>query len=141
MIDKDLIKEKIRNIQEYLGEIEHLFPLDTAEILSNVEKLRTMERIFQLVVDEILDINIHFIKELNLTSPDDFQGTFAILGENDILPADFARKFSPVVGLRNIIVHRYEELDRKFFIDTFKKNRADFDKYLNFINEYLKKID
>jgi uncharacterized protein YutE (UPF0331/DUF86 family) len=66
MIDKNLIKEKIKNIQGYLSEIEHILPLDVKEIISNIEKLRTLERNFQFVVDEMLDINIHFIRELNL---------------------------------------------------------------------------
>lgn len=139
MIDKNLVKEKIRNIQEYLNEIKHLFVLDTKEIVFNVEKLRTMERNFQLIVDEILDINIHLIKELDLSSPDDFQSTFGILGEKGILPDDFAQKIAPIAGMRNRIVHGYEKLDRELFINTFKNNRSDFDKYIKLIQDYLKK--
>jgi len=113
MIDKNLVKEKIKNTQIYLGEIKHILPLSVGEILSNIEKLRTLERDFQLIVDEIIDINIHFIRELNLKSPDDFQGTFSILAENKIIPMDFALKIAPAVGQRNRIVHRYETVDNK----------------------------
>lgn len=137
MIDKNLIEEKIRNIQEYITEVEPILSLRTREIMGNVEKLRTLERNFQLIVDEMLDVNIYFIKEMNLESPDDFQNTFETVGTHGILPSDFAYKIAPAVGLRNRIVHRYETIDRKLFIDTFKKDYSDFEKYTKYIEDYL----
>jgi len=59
------------------------------------------------------------------------------LVEGKIIPLDFAQKISPVVGLRNILVHGYEKVDRGLFVDSFQKNRQDFDKYLLLINSFL----
>jgi len=139
MLNKDLIKTKMRSVQEYLMEIEPVLSLPKEQIISNFEKLRALERDFQLIVDAILDINIHFIRELGLGSPDDLKSTFVILAEGKIIPFDFAQKISPVVGLRNILVHGYEKADRKLFIDSFQKNRQDFDEYLKLINSFLDK--
>lgn len=139
MLNKDLIKTKMRSIQEYLLEIEPILSLTKEQIVSVVEKLRTLERVFQLIVDAMLDINIHIIRELELNSPDDLKSTFIILAEGKILPFDFAQKISPVVGLRNILVHGYEKIDRKLFIDSFQKNKQDFDEYLLLINSFLEK--
>lgn len=123
MLNKDLIKTKIRSVQEYLLEIEPILSLPKNEIVSNIEKLRTLERNFQLIVDAILDINVHIIRELELVSPDDLKSTFLILADGKIIPADFAEKISPVVGLRNILVHGYEKVDRKLFVDSFQKTK------------------
>lgn len=139
MLNKDLIKTKIRSIQEYLLEIEQILSLPKEQIISNVEKLRTLERNFQLIVDAMLDINIHFIRELEFGSPDDLKSTFVILAEGKILSFDFAQKISPVVGLRNMLVHGYEKIDKALFIDSFQKNRQDFDEYLRLINSFLEK--
>ena len=139
MLNKDLIKTKMRSIQEYLLEIEPILSLPKDQIVSSVEKLRTLERNFQLIVDAMLDINIHLIRELELSSPDDLKSTFIILAEGKIISFDFAQKISPVVGLRNILVHGYEKVDRKLFIDSFQKNRHDFDEYLLLINSFLNK--
>ncbi|OHA48982.1 MAG: hypothetical protein A2W59_02325 [Candidatus Terrybacteria bacterium RIFCSPHIGHO2_02_41_19] len=137
MLNKNLIKTKIRSIQEYLVEIEPILSLPKDQVVSNIEKLRALERNFQLIVDAMLDINIHFIRELELGSPDDLKSTFVILVEGKIIPLDFAQKISPVVGLRNILVHGYEKVDRGLFVDSFQKNRQDFDKYLLLINSFL----
>ena len=137
MLNKDLVKTKIRSIQEYLSEVEPILSLPKEEIISNIEKLRTLERNFQLIVDAMLDVNIHFIRELELGSPDALKSTFLILAEGKVLPSDFAEKISPVVGLRNILVHGYEKVDRNLFVDSFQKNKQDFDKYMLFVDSYM----
>ncbi|MBI4117268.1 MAG: DUF86 domain-containing protein, partial [Parcubacteria group bacterium] len=75
-MDKDLIKTKLDKIQEYLSEVENILNLSGKIILASLEKIRTLERNFQLIVDAMLDINIHIIRELNLGSLDDYQSTF-----------------------------------------------------------------
>ena len=139
MLNKDLIKTKIRSIQEYLLEVAPILSLPKDEIVLNIEKLRTLERNFQLIVDAMLDINVHFIRELELSSPDNLQSTFLILAEGKIIPFDFAQKISPVVGLRNILVHGYEKIDRKLFVDSFQKNKQDFDQYMVLINSFIER--
>lgn len=134
---QNFVLEKLKKIDGYLEEAKHLFRFSVEEILASSEKMHIAERLFQLIVDEILDVNQHFIKELNLEAAEDFESTFHILMKNKILPPDFANRIAPAVGLRNRIVHRYEELDPKLFIESFQKNYSDFEQYLKYINQYL----
>lgn len=136
--EKAFVLKKIEEIIRYLNETEDLFKFSDKEILSDSGKMHIAERLLQLIVDEMIDINQHFIKELNLKVSEDFQGTFYVLGENKILPTDFAQKIAPVVGLRNRVVHRYENLDTRLFISIFRKNLNDFKIYIKIINDYLK---
>lgn len=135
--EKTFVKQKLDQSFGYLAEIEDLFKFPDKEIKKDSMKLHTAERLLQLIVDEIIDINQHFIKELDLKIPEDFQSTFYILGENKILPQKFAQKMAPVVGMRNRIVHRYEELDKNLFIEKFRKNISDFKIYIKTINDFI----
>lgn len=137
---KAFVLEKIEEILAILDEATELFKFSDEEILKDLLKYHTAERLLQLIVDLMLDINYHFIRELNLKTGEDFQGTFYILGENGVLPGKFAQKIAPVVGLRNRIVHRYETIDRKLFIKSFRMNLGDFKKYIKLIGIYLEKI-
>jgi len=140
MLNKILVNSKISLIKNYIKEIEGIiFNLGIKEILADYTKLRTLERNFQLVVDEMIDINLYLIKENELAVPSDFQGSFEVLSEAKILPLDFAIRVAPVVGLRNRLVHRYEEIDRKFFIEQVKKDHKDFIKYIKLITDYINK--
>lgn len=134
---KTFINKKIEEIIDYLKEVDELFKLTDEEILADLNKLHSTERLLQLIVDITIDINEHFIKELGLKVSEDYQGTFTILADNGILPKDFALKIAPVVGLRNRIVHRYEEIDKSLFLETFRADLGDFRKYLDLVNKYL----
>ncbi len=140
MIDKIFIQRKIQAIREYSEEINKVFKLASlTDIENDFLKLRTLERDVQLVADAMIDINNHFIKRLGLKVPDSFQNTFIILAENKILPEKFAEKISPLVAVRNILVHQYDELDIGLFLRTTEKEREDFTKYIEFVLEYLNK--
>lgn len=140
MLDKLLVEGKFKNLQEYLGEIKEILKADDAAIVGDFRSLKALERNFQLAVDEVLDINIHFIRELDLKTADDFQSTFAILAESRILPADFTTRIAPIVGLRNVLVHRYEKIDKGFFVRQVRKEYQDFIEYIRQISDYLSKV-
>lgn len=135
--DKKFIEKKLEELGGYQKEIENYFRFSDKEILADSEKLHIGERLLQLTVDTMIDINQHFIKELNLRLTDDFQSTFEVLAEHGILTQDFAAQLAPVVGLRNRIVHRYETIKKKLFLTSFRKNFQDFDAYLKHIYAHL----
>ena len=138
MFDKELVEKKISQIIEYLDELNPIVnDIPQNEVIKDYFKYHTAERLFQLIVDTMLDINIHLIKENNFVVPDDMQSTFIILGDNNALPKDFALKIAPTVGLRNRIVHRYDTLNKKTFIEILKKNFNDFKEYLVLIKKSL----
>lgn len=137
-MDKEFIKTKLAKIRDYLSEVENILNLSEKEILASLEKLRMLERNFQLIVDAMLDINIHIIRELDLGSLDSYQSTFYMLADGNVLPGDFARKIAQTVGLRNALVHGYEKIDKERFVRSFIKNRDDFNVYFSYINELIK---
>lgn len=138
-LEKEFILSKLNELSEYISEIGDVLTFDDNSILKDGYKMHTAERVFQLAVDTMIDINQHFIRELKLPISDDFQSTFYVLGENSILPKDFANKIAPIVGLRNIIVHRYETINKKRFIEELRKNFADFGLYSKLILEFTEK--
>lgn len=139
MIDKNLIKTKMTDIQKYYSELESILKEDAREIIGNNLKLHTVERLFQLIVDASVDINTHIISESNIQVPDDYQSTFIALGENKILPMEFALKIAPSVGLRNLVVHKYGKVDIKKMIDDIKNEIGQYFEYLKHIQQFLGK--
>ena len=137
-ISQVFIIEKVRLIEEYLEKAKEVFNLEDDEKILRSNNLHVLERLFQLMVDSMIDINNHFVKELNLEPPDSIQGSFEILSSHKIISSGLAVKIAPVVGLRNRVVHVYEKLDKSFFIDQFRKNIDDFSGYVSEILKYIK---
>jgi uncharacterized protein YutE (UPF0331/DUF86 family) len=135
--EKAFICKKIEDIEGYLVKIKDLLKFSDSKILSDYTKFHTEERLFQLIVDAVIDINQHILKELDSKGAEDPQGVFYILGEKKILPGKFAFKMAPVVAVRNRIVHGYESLDQVLFTKNLRKHYSDFEKYIKFIIDFL----
>ena len=140
MINKDLVINKMADTQKYLEELMPILQHDSREIIDDNLKLRSVERLFQLIVDTTIDINTYIITESDVSVPDDYQSTFMVMGEHNIVPMDFAQAIAPSVGLRNLIVHKYGKVDIKRMIDDVKNNIGQYKDYLRHISEFAKKI-
>jgi uncharacterized protein YutE (UPF0331/DUF86 family) len=62
-------------------------------------------------IEAALDINAHLIAELGAAVPDDYYGGFIALGTLGVLANGLARDLAPSAGLRNRLVHEYDDLD------------------------------
>lgn len=123
----------------YIGKLERLIKTDVSSIKKDDLTLPATERYFQQAVDVMVDINIHLIKEGNFGTIDDLQSTFKMLGDFDVLEKEFATKIAPIVGVRNMLVHRYEKLDTNIFLNNLKRNFSDFKTYIIQVDDYLNK--
>jgi uncharacterized protein YutE (UPF0331/DUF86 family) len=145
MLDTPLIQKKMTMLSDYVDRLE---PLIVGATIKDIKgdnlkkdnlKLPAIERYFQLAVDVMIDINTHIIREKNFGTVDDLQSTFKLLGDCAVLDHDFAYKIAPIVGARNMLVHRYEKLDTDMFLKNLQDNFPDFKKYLIEINHFLKR--
>lgn len=135
--EQAFVVKKLTELKGYIDELQDFLHASDDEILCDSGKIHIAERLLQLIVDTMIDVNQHYIKELRLPVAEDYQSTFRVLGSHNILPNDFAEKLAPVVGLRNIVVHRYEQIDKARFIQLLRKNSDDF---LRYCDEIIKKL-
>ena len=125
------------DLQECYEELTGVLREEARMIIEDHLKLHTVERLFQLIVDTAVDINTYIIIESKFSVPNDYQSTFVILGENRLLPMDFAMKIAPSVGLRNLVVHKYGRVDVKRMVDDIRSEIGEYKEYLEYIDTYL----
>ena len=129
MLDKNLIAKKLASIDEYLRELEPLVAQGEDALRADKLKYHTAERLFQLIVDIMIEINKQIIRKRFLGTADNMQSTFIILGDAGILAKDFSTKIAPIVGLRNAVVHRYETVSVARFVHELVRDFSDFKTY------------
>ena len=136
-LDSEFIERKLDAIQLYHGRLQKVLEFSDQEIIGDFLKLHALERLIQLVVDEMIDVNTHIIRHSDLETPDDFQSSFRILAEGGMFPRDFADRIAPTVGLRNRLVHRYETVDSHTLVHITRKEFDDFKTYAQHIRACL----
>ena len=135
MPDLDIIESKLGAIKKYILILKSNLPTVSVDSL----EMYAMERLFQLIVDAAIDINTHIITRSDLEPPDDYQGTFAILADNKILPQEFADTISKSVGLRNLLVHGYEKVDKHKALNDISKGIGQYSEYMRHIRDFMEK--
>lgn len=139
MIDTQLIKQKIVYIQDDLEHLAEYKNYSPDQIASDYRIHKTVERIVELVINEAIDINQHIIiNSPKKKLPFDFKESFLILVELGVYPSGFGYSISNSVGLRNILVHRYRQLDEKIFYSSIKDCLKQYTEYCRYILDYLK---
>ena len=136
-LDKNLIKEKLKRILNYLDELKPILAIPYKEYRKNYTNYRTTERNIQLIVDTAVDINDNLILAMSGKPPADYYESFIRIGELEILSFDLSKKLASSAGLRNKLVHEYEKIDDNLLYIEAKKNLKNYLEYVKLVNKYL----
>ncbi|OHA25962.1 MAG: hypothetical protein A3C06_01925 [Candidatus Taylorbacteria bacterium RIFCSPHIGHO2_02_FULL_46_13] len=118
-----LLKGYASNLADFLAKCRGDKKPDDAVFLS-------IERLFQLMVDEAVDINAMILEQEHKPFPDTNQGTFETLADIGIISKGLRAKIAGSVGLRNRLVHRYETVQKKVLVEEAVKYLAAYKEYL-----------
>ncbi len=137
MIDKDLITRKEKLIIEDLKQLEVIINKGLANFLGDLGSKVMTERFLERIITRMIDTNYHILTETQNSPPVDYFRSFTNLAEIGVLPAEFARDIASSAGLRNRLVHEYDEIDPEKLFEAAKTALTSIPKYLGYINKYV----
>lgn len=129
-------------ISEDLGKLLQFKELSLKSLVDDFVKLAAVERLLEKIVMRAIDVNEHLIAELSTGQEEKiarltYKDTFLKLAELGIYSSEFAEKISKSVGLRNILVHDYNDTDHRIVHSSIKACLQDYQIYVDKINDYL----
>ncbi len=137
MIDPELVTRKLVLITEDLRRLEGLARKSRQEYLASEIDEDLAERYLERMIGRMIDVNYHLLTESGEAPPRDYHESFAALSRVGALAADFARRLAPCAGLRNRIVHAYDDLDAGRVYDSLRDALVDVPAYLTAIRDFL----
>lgn len=137
MIDRELVIRKMLLIAEDLRRLEALAAKRRDEYLASEIDETLAERYLERMIGRMIDVNYHVLTESGEAPPRDYFESFVALARIGALPADFAARLAPCAGLRNRIVHAYDDLDPGRVYDALGAALIDFPTYLAAIRRFL----
>lgn len=137
MINPDIIKVRLQEIEENLEILVELKDLDKKKFKSDPKIFKLAERCLQISIQALLDICQYIIASNNWRRPRDNQEIIKIIAANNIIPEDFAQRILPMAGMRNILVHEYLKIDLDKIYQHLQK-LEDFRTFQKHIIAFLK---
>jgi len=137
VIDRELVTRKIVLIS---GDIEELRKLDSAGLeayLADPYKEILAERFLERMISRMIDVNYHVITGSGNPPPRDYYDSFTELGKMGILEPKFASGIARAAGLRNRIVHEYDEIEPDKVFEAIRSALADLPVYLQAVLSFI----
>jgi uncharacterized protein YutE (UPF0331/DUF86 family) len=137
MIDRELVTRKMVLVADDLRRLETLAAKPRAEYLASEIDETLAERYLERMIGRMIDVNYHLLTESGEPPPRDYFESFTALSRIGALPSDFAARLAPCAGLRNRIVHAYDDLDAGRVYDSLRVALADVPAYLAGLRLFL----
>jgi uncharacterized protein YutE (UPF0331/DUF86 family) len=123
----EVVKKKLVSLTIYLNDLLKYNKISFDEFM---QKHYEIERILELLIINASDIVFHLIAARNEPVPASYKAAFLRAGELKILSKKLSKNLALSAGLRNILVHEYEEIDYKIVHKSIPAAIRDFKVFL-----------
>jgi uncharacterized protein YutE (UPF0331/DUF86 family) len=101
------------------------------------DTLLAAERGLQLAIGAALEVGADLVAKHFPKMPASNRQIFCYMGECGILPPEFARRISPMAGMRNVLVHVYLQVDPRKLYDVLRTSLDDVDEYVVRVSSFI----
>jgi uncharacterized protein YutE (UPF0331/DUF86 family) len=133
VVDRDLIISKAASVRTHLDRIAAKTGDDLQLFLCDLDRQDVVSFNLHLAVENCIDIAAHIISENDWGVPGSASEMFYILEGKAILDPELTQRMIKAVGLRNLIVHEYGNINLKRLFATVSKDLNDLRTFLTII--------
>jgi uncharacterized protein YutE (UPF0331/DUF86 family) len=136
-IDTAIVTTRLDFIARYLDRLKGFEQISLDDYLDNFDNQLIVERIVQLIIQAAIDINEHILSKLSPgNSATNFEA-FIELSKYRVITPELARQIAPSSGLRNRLVHEYDEIDPQQVFNSIALALQQYPLYVRQVNSYL----
>jgi uncharacterized protein YutE (UPF0331/DUF86 family) len=138
VIDKDIVLNKANKVEHHLRRIREKRVVSLEEFLVDLDCQEIVLFNLQMAVQNCIDIAAHIISEEELGLAGSTSEMFYILQENGYIIPKLTENMVAAVGLRNLVVHEYGNIDLK---QVYNIANQDIDDLEDFVRAVLEKCE
>lgn len=139
MINKMIVQQKIREIEENLELIQESLPQESEEFRQLGLVKDGIYKRLEFSIQNIVDIFSMIHSDLRIGVPKDIDSIFEGLRKKKALPLAIITLAQEMKGLRNILIHRYGEINDDLIFELLTEQIDDFSKIIKALDNYLSK--
>lgn len=135
--DPTVIGTRLRLLRETLDDLAQLRGIDTERLAAEHLTRAAAERLMQVAIDLAIDVNGHLAVGVLGRAPATGRESFLLLADVGVVDAGTAERLAPAAGLRNVLVHRYTEIDLAVVAGAVERVLEDFPAYLQAVAGFV----
>jgi uncharacterized protein YutE (UPF0331/DUF86 family) len=136
MVDRELLSRKLSRLQGYVEVLKSAADITWQKYQSDLRSRAFVERYLHVAIEEVIDIANHLVSFHGWREPTGYRDLLLILAEHKVLPEHHLHTFQNMASFRNMLVHRYENMDDELVFGIFKKHLGDFDLFISLVTHW-----
>ncbi len=137
MVRPELMRRKLAHLHGYLEELEVYRNVSFDSYLAPGGPRRAVERLLQLLVEVVADINVHVVTETEGKPPRDYRDSFNAAARCGLISSHLATDLMPSAGLRNVLVHDYAVIDDGLVHEAIQLALDGFREYAQAVQRWI----
>lgn len=129
MVDEEVFVDKLRHINQYTNELIEMRGQSKAQYLDDTILQRAVERTLMNLIQACIDLAQHIRSTENLSPSGTAREEIHALGAADIISDETRTKIEEAVGFRNILAHRYADIDHEVVYDVLNDDLRWFETF------------
>lgn len=136
-IERDMIEGKFDIIERNLRFLEEIKSLSTDQFVGSYKDVQATKYSLLEIIEACIDIANYIISLRGFRRAEDYSEMFKVLEEEDVLRKELATKLEDMARFRNLLVHRYGEIDNERVLEIVKNNLGDIQEFEKEIARFI----
>ncbi len=138
-IEKKIIEGKFDIIDRNLTFLKEIRTLNLEQFLESYRDIQAAKYSLLEITEACIDIANYIISVKGFRRAEEYSEMFKVLKEEGIMEKRLATKLEDMAKFRNLLVHRYGEIDNRKVLEIIKHNLKDIQEFEREIQKFLKK--
>lgn len=137
VVDRDTLSSRLDALETYLAELQGFLAGSRDQFVLEPSLHHLAERYLHLACESVLDISHHVIADQGFRQPGSYKDAIEVLQQEGLLDADLAGRLKRWMGLRNLLVHLYLEIDHGRVYDAISEDLDDLQAFASRVARLL----
>ena len=136
-LNEELVKTRAQEIRENLGKIRGYASLPEDEFWADERNLYTVMHLLLMSIEATAALCSHILARLARRAPASYVECFEALRGLDLIDDELAGDLVQMARFRNLLVHRYWQIEPKLVLRYAQENLGDFEAFLAAVSQLL----
>jgi uncharacterized protein YutE (UPF0331/DUF86 family) len=133
----EMVRDRAREIRESVDKIRTYTAQPDADFFADERNLYTVMHLLLISIESVASICNHLLAKTASKAPASYSECFEGLRELGILDEPLTDHLIQMVRFRNILVHRYWQIDPERVLSYARENLRDFEDFLRGVGQYV----
>lgn len=138
MVDENIVGTKLRQINGYTTDLAEMQGVSKDRYHSDVVIQRAVERTLMNLIQACIDLAEHIRATEDLGPAETSKEAIGALGKADIITDQTQRKLEEAVGFRNVLAHRYGNIDHDVVHEVLHEDLEWFERFQREIAQWFR---